>query len=883
MKARKLTPPFGGFVPLVLACLLVSSITPFSAQATTLLTNGQPLHVNLPPGVPVEGLLDRTIINGKDGFTIFVPPGASGLRVEFQTTVGAAVELLVQGDRDVGTSPLFRERADFLGDVNNNGLATIIVTPSGIQPPLHAAIYYIGFRLRNIGVRYKGTVTATIGGDAIPPEVRVQESQFISDLEGWTRNDTASPYPGTNVGSGSTTITFDDEGGNPGGFAKVRHTKGFGPTEWFVAPDNFLVDFMSLEGPRFQFDLARLGGDSAPNFNIHVRVYGESGAYQWTGLAPPETGTGWETISVTIDPQFWALVAGDASFEEVFSAPKRIEVRANYVVFAGTTGLDNFQIRARGGAPPISVLPTFTGFAAGLDGVRRNYPTPGVFPLASEGNEDSAILWVDFEGNPGGYARLIDNGGNAVDRISLPDQFLGNMSGLDQPRFEFDYLHTSASAKGASTPVSIRLVGREAVYSWTGVPPGDVWSHQVAPISSAMWTLVAGEGSFADVLSDVVQIEISADHAVGPEANGLDNLALLTADSPLIPQSITTNPSSLDFASFVTGGNAEAQIVRISSSGGPLAWDATTGGGLADRISLTVDAGGTPALIFVTVDSQGLEAGTYTGSVTITPTGTNIPVSTVAVQLVVGPQPIPTPIINSDGVVNGATYSLWFSPGSLATIFGRRLGGPVDGLNATFGGRRGDQLPAYLEGVKVLVVDQFGNVLAECPLLYVSDHQTNFQLPFEIFGYSEVWIVAEYNGIRSEPQQIALQSASPGVFKTPSGFAVAQNENGLLNSEANPLPAGQALVVYFSGQGVVAPDWASGRAAPSFPPVRAPSNVSVTIGGVPAVVQFIGLAPGMVGVGQANIFPGGGTPGGTQVLLITINGFTSPPTNVSIQ
>ncbi|MDA1314662.1 MAG: hypothetical protein O2968_15085 [Acidobacteria bacterium] len=868
---------------LLLSCVLLSSITP-SAYAGTLLTNGQPLHVDLPPGVSIDSQLDRTVINGDEGFTIFVPPGATQLRVDFQTTPGEKfVELLVQGDRDVGTEPAFRDRADFLADPNDNGLATIVIGTGGVQPPIHAAIYYIGFRLRDIGMRHKGTITATVGGAAIPPEIRVQESQFISDLEGWTRNATSSPYPGTNVGSGSTTLIFDDEGGNPNGFARLRHTDGFGPTEWFVAPDNFLMDFTSLDGPRFQFDLARVFGDSDPNFKVQMRVYGDNGAYQWTGLDPPETGTGWQTFSVTMDPQFWILIAGDASFEEVFSDPKRIEVRANYVVFSGTTGLDNFQVRARGGAPPISVLPTVMGFAAGLDGWGRNYPKIGVHEFASEGNQNSAILWVNFEGNPGGYARLVDNGGNAVDRFRLPDAFLGDMSTLDEPRFEFDYLHLSPSAKGGSSPVRIRLVGRAAVYEWTGVTPDELWAHQIAPITAAGWSLVGGEGTFEDVLSDVVGVEVSADHAVGSEANGIDNFALLTADSPLLPATITASPSSLEFSSFVTGGNPEPQIVRISSSGRTLAWDASTSGALAERISVTVDSGPTPALIFVIVDSQGLDAGNYAGTLTITPTGTNIPASEVAVQLHVGPQPTPTPLINDDGIVDPATYSTWFSPGSLGSIFGVRLGGPEGGLNAIFGGRRGDQLPAFLEGVKVLALDQFGNVLAECPLLYVSDKQINFQLPFEIFGYSGVWIAVESSGVRSEPHFIPVQSASPAVFKMPSGFAAAQNQSGSLNSTASPLPLGHALIVYFIGQGVVAPDWASGRAAPAFPPIRAPSAITVTIGGVPARIQFIGLAPGMVGVGQANIFPGDGTPSGTQPLVITINGLSSPPVNVSIQ
>ena len=63
------------------------------------------------------------------------------------------------------------------------------------QPTLKPGIYFIGFRLRNVGIRYQGVLTATIAGTVIDPEVRVQESIFSEDLEGWTRNDSRESDP----------------------------------------------------------------------------------------------------------------------------------------------------------------------------------------------------------------------------------------------------------------------------------------------------------------------------------------------------------------------------------------------------------------------------------------------------------------------------------------------------------------------------------------------------------------------------------------------------------------------------------------------------------------------------------------------------------------
>ena len=136
MKALKLAySSLGGLGTLLLVCALVGGITPPAAQASTVLTNGQPIHVSLPPGVEIGSHLDRTIVNGDKGFTVFVPPGAASLRVDFQMAPGTPVELLVQPDRDVGTAPTFARRADFKADPNGNGLATVVITRQGVQPP----------------------------------------------------------------------------------------------------------------------------------------------------------------------------------------------------------------------------------------------------------------------------------------------------------------------------------------------------------------------------------------------------------------------------------------------------------------------------------------------------------------------------------------------------------------------------------------------------------------------------------------------------------------------------------------------------------------------------------------------------------------------------
>ncbi len=839
--------------------------------------------MNLPPGMVVDGMLDRTIINGDDGFIIFVPPGARTLTVEFQTTPGAAVELLAQADRDVGTGS-FRDRADFLADPDGNSVATIFISTESGFITLKPGIYFIGFRLRNVGIRYEGVLTATIAGAVIDPEVRVQESIFSEDLEGWTRNDSASPIPGTNVGAGSSSLSHRATGGNPGGYAQLFHNVFFGPDEWFLAPPKFLIDLTALEGPRFQFDLSRMAGDSAHNFRVQMRVFNDDTGFSWIGQPPPVTTEGWETFAVTIREGLWNRIVGGGSFEDVFSAPARIEVRALFVVQQGRVGLDNFRILARGGAPPIAVLPTVTSFSGGADGWGRNFPAADTFPEGTEGDEDSDLVWVDVEGNPDGYLRVFGSAADGGDAFVVGREYLGDLSGLDEPRFEFDYLHQSVA--GATRPVQIRLVGRDTAYVWTGVVPADIWAHQIAPLTADEWTLAAGDDTFAEVLADVVRIEVSADLASGIGGNCIDNFSLLTADSPALPATITANPPMLEFpgvAGVAKGAGPDAQILRISSGGGSLRWEATVSGALADRITLSQTTGDTPSTVLVEVNSTGLPAGTFDGQVTITALGTNISASVATIRLVLAAQPVPTPLINHGGAVSSATFTGPLSPGILVSLFGRQLGGPADGLQATFGGRTGDRLPTSLGGVKVLVLDLNGILIAEAPLLYVGDRQINFQLPFLLFGHTAARIVVEVNRVRSEARDVQIQPWAPGIFNFGANRAVAANADGSTNGAGSPTAVDSLLTVYLTGQGVVAPDWPAGRAAPSFPLVRAPSDIVVTIGGVEARVQFFGLAPGLAGVAQLNVFPAAGTPSGDQLLVVRVGGVLSNAVIVTIQ
>ncbi len=226
------------------------------------------------------------------------------------------------------------------------------------------------------------------------------------------------------------------------------------------------------------------------------------------------------------------------------------------------------------------------------------------------------------------------------------------------------------------------------------------------------------------------------------------------------------------------------------------------------------------------------------------------------------------PAIASGGVVNAASFTPSFSPGALASIFGSDFTGT--GLQAV----ASLPLPSDLGGVSVQV-----NGIA-APVLYESEGQINFQIPWETKAGSAT-VVVSTGGVASAAMNITVQAAAPELFVQGS-HAIAQNSDFSLNSSSNPAKAGGSILAYLTGAGPVSNQPADGVAAGSSPLSIVTSTVTATIGGQPADVSFAGLAPDFVGLWQVNITVPAGVTKGDLPLTVTVGGQTSNTANVSV-
>ena len=101
--------------------------------------------------------------------------------------------------------------------------------------------------------------------------------------------------------------------------------------------------------------------------------------------------------------------------------------------------------------------------------------------------------------------------------------------------------------------------------------------------------------------------------------------------------------------------------------------------------------------------------------------------------------------------------------------------------------------------------------------------------------------------------------------------------------------AGQATVqqgglatLYITGAGEVAPALPTAY-APPVAGYQLLQPLSVTVGGVPAFIQYAGLAPGLVGLAQVNIIVPASVPVGAQPVVVTAGGIASAAATLTVQ
>lgn len=190
-------------------------------------------------------------------------------------------------------------------------------------------------------------------------------------------------------------------------------------------------------------------------------------------------------------------------------------------------------------------------------------------------------------------------------------------------------------------------------------------------------------------------------------------------------------------------------------------------------------------------------------------------------------------------VLNGASFRTGqpVTGGSWAAAFGTFA-------NVTQTTASVSPIPKSLGGVTVSV-----NGVA-APVYFVSPTQVNFLVPFAVTpGLRNVEIKTASATLTGT---VRVMSAAPGIFANATGGAIL-NQDGSLNGEQARARRGQVISIFATGPGALSRAIEDGAAAPSTPLATTVSSPEVFIGGVPAKVEFSGMAPGFSGLWQLNV------------------------------
>ena len=218
------------------------------------------------------------------------------------------------------------------------------------------------------------------------------------------------------------------------------------------------------------------------------------------------------------------------------------------------------------------------------------------------------------------------------------------------------------------------------------------------------------------------------------------------------------------------------------------------------------------------------------------------------------------PTINSNGVLNAASYALTGLPnsgiaqGSIFFVFGTNLG-KAGSIQVS-----GFPVPSSQGLAGTLVRVTVGATTVDCLMLYVTATQVAAVLPSSTPVGSGTLRVT-FNGQASSPAPITVVRSSFGTFtlnQAGSGPGVIQNYNSATDAPVNTIAVaarpGQAVILWGTGLGPVSGNEAAGP----LPGELTSINVKVWVGVLEATVTYRGRSECCVGIDQIKfIMPAG--------------------------
>jgi uncharacterized protein (TIGR03437 family) len=251
--------------------------------------------------------------------------------------------------------------------------------------------------------------------------------------------------------------------------------------------------------------------------------------------------------------------------------------------------------------------------------------------------------------------------------------------------------------------------------------------------------------------------------------------------------------------------------------------------------------------------------------------------STAYVITVSGLSVIPlTPVTPADrpqpfarGAVNLASYQTQVAPNGWLSIFGQNLAANDEAASTP--------LPLILGGSCVTL----NNV--PLPVVWTTPGQINAQIPPNLAPGTYPLVVRSIAKQAASPaQSLTVSKYAPAVFVDSTGQLALFHEDGKYVNKDNPATRDEPLMMYAVGLGATTGGAVTAGMPSPFSPLAVTGGVEVFFGN-PAykqaaiIVDWSGLAPGLIGVYQLNLrIPGFHINGEALPVTLRIGGVNSP-------
>jgi len=229
------------------------------------------------------------------------------------------------------------------------------------------------------------------------------------------------------------------------------------------------------------------------------------------------------------------------------------------------------------------------------------------------------------------------------------------------------------------------------------------------------------------------------------------------------------------------------------------------------------------------------------------------------------------PILNVDGVVNGASFAAapdnFVAPNSIISIFGLDLSLQTKQVSESDLVR--GRLPLVLGGVQVRI----GEIPA--PLYFVSPLQINAQVPSEITAGEWPVSVVRENLSAENAATVKVRPAAPGLFRfvTHTDYTLVGRGDPQGSTPARP---GEIVLLFGTGFGATAPAVFAGELPDFLAPVVLPARARLADTMLPDhLLHYVGQAPGFAGLYQMNLELPADLAAGDLEIRIEIDGASS--------